>query len=75
MAPVDGATLTMANQAVDGMIGHLVEATADEDGADPDDQAMLSDHRHAARKLEQAGDKACETELDLPPCDELVNNA
>jgi hypothetical protein len=74
MANVDGVTLMMAIQAVDEVIGRLTEATADEDSADPDDQTLLMDYRRAARKLEDAYDKACAIELDLPPYDELVNN-
>lgn len=73
MAEVDGATLMMAIQAVDEVIGRLTEATADEDVADPNDQVALMDYRRAARRLEDAYAKVCEVELDLPPYDELVN--
>ena len=74
MANIDGMTLMMAIQAVDEVIGRLTEATADEDSADPNDQTMLMDYRRTAKRLEEAYDKACEVELDLPPYDELVNN-
>lgn len=74
MPDIDGVTLMMAIQAVDEVIGRLTEATADEDSADPDDQVMLMDYRRAARRLEDAYDKACEVELDLPPYDKLVNH-
>ena len=73
MAEVDSATLMMAIQAVDEVIGRLTEATADEDSADPNDQIALMDYRKAARKLEDAYATVCEVELDLPPYDELVN--
>lgn len=72
---VDGTTLMMAIQAVDEVIGRLVEATADEDSADPNDQTALMDYRRAARRLGDAYGKLCEIELDLPPYDELVNNS
>jgi hypothetical protein len=71
---IDGTTLMMAIQAVDEVIGRLVEATAEEDSADPNDQIALMDYRRAAKRLEDAYGKLCETELDLPPYDELVNN-
>jgi len=74
MADVDGTTLMMAIQAVDEVIGRLTEATADEDAADPNDQMALLDYQRAARRLEAAYATLSETELDLPPYDELVNN-
>ncbi|MFN7724397.1 MAG: hypothetical protein ACK5QH_04945 [Rubrivivax sp.] len=74
MVTVDSTTLMMAIQAVDEVIGRLVEATAEEDSADPNDQIALMDYRRAAKRLEDAYGKLCETELDLPPYDELVNH-